>query len=144
MNSLTLYHCTNTKALPKILRQGLRPMKRGYVCLSEDRGYAVLNGFAYFEPQADYLHRHKYRFGKKWNECWLEAIGGKKKAIIEIELPFEMLAADSQQAYRRAQGRLVKLAEAHPDLVANFKMQELHAVCILPRFFVGVEIVQGT
>lgn len=39
-----LYHGTNTKALPLILRDGLRPMNRQYVHLSEGTHFAMLAG----------------------------------------------------------------------------------------------------
>lgn len=39
-----LYHGTNTKALPAILKEGLRPMSRKYVHLSEGTHFATLAG----------------------------------------------------------------------------------------------------
>lgn len=39
-----LYHGTNTKALPSILVEGLRPMGRQYVHLSEGKHFATLAG----------------------------------------------------------------------------------------------------
>ncbi|MBE1444687.1 RNA 2'-phosphotransferase [Paenibacillus sp. OAS669] len=39
-----LYHGTNTEALPSILREGLRPMNRKYVHLSEGTHFAAMAG----------------------------------------------------------------------------------------------------
>lgn len=41
---LVLYHGTNVQAAPVILKQGLRPMKRQYVHLSEGLHFATLAG----------------------------------------------------------------------------------------------------
>ncbi|NOU71701.1 RNA 2'-phosphotransferase [Paenibacillus sp. LMG 31458] len=41
---LVLYHGTNVQAAPLILKQGLRPMKRQYVHLSEGLHFATLAG----------------------------------------------------------------------------------------------------
>ncbi|NOV01420.1 RNA 2'-phosphotransferase [Paenibacillus planticolens] len=41
---MVLYHGTNVEAAPKILKQGLRPMHRQYVHLSEGLDFAALAG----------------------------------------------------------------------------------------------------
>ncbi len=71
-----LYHGTATRFLPLILKEGLKPMKRHHVHLSQDRSTAVAVGARYGKPvvltvAAAAMHAAGHVFHLTGNGVWL-------------------------------------------------------------------------
>ena len=73
---MTLYHGTASKNLKKILKEGLKPMKRKFVHLSEDTETAISVGTRYGNPvvlkiRAKSLNDSGHLFYKSDSGVWL-------------------------------------------------------------------------
>lgn len=86
-----LYHGTNAQAAPKILEQGLRPMQRQYVHLSEGLHFATLAGKRRGELVILNIDTVKaggagIKFYYAGNEVWLaDAVPAEFCSILNIE-----------------------------------------------------------
>lgn len=72
----TLYHGTNTKALPSILKEGLLPMGRQYVHLSEGTHFATMAGsrrgeLVILQVNTEHARKAGATFYFAGNEVWL-------------------------------------------------------------------------
>ena len=82
-----LYHGTSSKSMESIMNEGLKPMSRLYVHLSNDYNTAINVGKRHGEPVVLKIHaRRMYEDGNKFyiseNRVWLTEYVGKKYMMI--------------------------------------------------------------
>jgi putative RNA 2'-phosphotransferase len=88
---MVLYHGTNAQAAPKILEQGLRPMQRQYVHLSEGLHFATLAGkrrgeLVILNIDTVKASRAGIKFYYAGNEVWLaDTVPAEFCSILSIE-----------------------------------------------------------